>query len=289
MSQPSDQPREYPHTYFVQDRSSSDERDRIHLQDIMVTRRMGGVLPEQTEPESLRRIMDAGCGTGNWLIETALTYPEIKLLVGIDVSKHIIDYAREQARAAGVDDRVEFHVMDTLQFIPFPQHYFDLVNQRLGWSYLRTWDWPNILTKYQYVTRHGGIIRITEGNTFDTSTSPALMQLYDLSFEAFYRAGHFFTPERQGVANKLPELFLNYGLKDVQTRTTQFEYQVGSEMMESFVKNTQLAFRTGLPFLRKWGNAPDNYQELCHQALEDIQQPACLTTGQLVTTWGRNP
>jgi ubiquinone/menaquinone biosynthesis C-methylase UbiE len=287
MSQPSDQGGGYPHTYFVQDRSSTDERTRLHLQDMMLTRAMGGALPEQ--PTRFRRVLDIGCGTGDWLIEAAKTYPEIEVLVGIDASKYIIEYAREQASKEGVADRVEFHVADALLTVEFPKHYFDLVNQRLGWSYLRTWDWPNILTKYQYVTRPGGRIRITEGAVFHTSTSAALTQFCKLGFEAFHRAGHLFTPEPDSVAKKLPELLCKHGVKDIQTRSTLLEYRVGSEMMDGFVEDTKLLFRTFVPFLRKWGHMPENYEDIVRQALEDIQQPYCLTTGELVTVWGTWP
>jgi len=286
MSQQPEPRKEHPSTYFVQDRSNDDERKRVHLQDLMVTKRMGGVLPEQPDPTRFRRVLDVGCGTGGWLIEAAKTYPEIELLIGIDVSKHIIEYAREQAVTEGVADRVEFHTMDALQYIAFPKNYFDLVNQRFGWSYLRTWDWPNLLTKYQYVSRRGGIIRVTEGATFELSTSPAFTQLSEMGFEAFYRAGHFFTHDRQGFANTLPTLFRNHGIKDVQACSTLFEYRAGSEMMESLVDNVKLGFRTALPFFRKWGHVPDNYEELYQQAIEEIQQPDCLTTGKLVTVWG---
>jgi len=287
MTQPSEQGGGYPHTYFVQDRANVDERTRLHLQDVMLTKAMGGALPEQTA--HFRRVLDIGCGTGDWLIEVAKTYPEIELLVGIDASKYIIEYAREQASREGVADRVEFHVADALLIIEFPKHYFDLVNQRLGWSYLRTWDWSNILTKYQYVTQPEGVVRITEGTAFNTSTSPALTQLYTLGFEAFHRAGHLFTPEHDSVTNKLPELLHNHGVKDIQTRSTRLEYRVGSEMMDGFVENTRLFFRTLAPFLRKWGHMPDNYEDIVRQALEDIQQPDCLTTGELVTVWGTWP
>ncbi|GAC1472077.1 MAG: hypothetical protein NVS2B12_40200 [Ktedonobacteraceae bacterium] len=56
--------------------------------------------------------------------------------------------------------------------------------------------------------------------------------------------------------------------------------------MDSFFEDVKLLFRTGLPFYRKWCNIPHNYEELYHQALEEIQEPGCLTTGRLITTWG---
>jgi len=286
MEQNSSQRKSYEHTYFVQDNENRDERDRLSLQDQMITRAMGGVLPEQNDSQRFRRVLDVGCGTGGWLIEVAKAYPEIKTLIGIDINRQMVEYAQKLAEQEQVHDRVEFHTMDALLFIEFPRHFFDLVNQRLGWSYLRTWDWHTILTKYLYIARPDAVIRITEGTTFDTTTSPALAQLFQVGFDALYRAGHSFTPEPSSVAERIPHLFREFGLRNIETRSTLFEHRIGSESMDIFFEDVKLLFRTGLPFYRKWGNIPPNYEELYQQALEEIQDPGCLTTGHLVTTWG---
>src|SRR5258708_23828168 len=148
MSTPTDPTnirREHPSTYFVQDRSNQNELLRVQVQDQMITASMGGALPEQPDPSIFKRVLDVGCGTGNWLIEAAKTYPTMSLLIGIDISAKMIGFAREQAAGQQVNDRVEFHTMDALRLLEFPDKYFDLVNLRFGTSYLRTWDWPNIL------------------------------------------------------------------------------------------------------------------------------------------------
>ena len=76
---------EHPSTYFVQDHSNQEELTRLQIQDELITAGMGGVLPEQPDPARLQRVLDVGCGTGGWLIETARTYPTIELLIGVDV------------------------------------------------------------------------------------------------------------------------------------------------------------------------------------------------------------
>src|SRR5579875_1918720 len=123
---------EHPSTYVIEDRSSETEMTRLHIQDQLLTSAMGGVLPEQPDHASFQRIIDVGCGTGDWLIETATTYPSISLLIGVDISNSMIEFARMQAAAAGVNDRVEFHVMDALRMLEFPEAYFDLVTHRGG-------------------------------------------------------------------------------------------------------------------------------------------------------------
>jgi ubiquinone/menaquinone biosynthesis C-methylase UbiE len=52
--------------------------------------------------------------------------------------------------------------MDALRRLEFDDHFFDLVNERYGMSYLRTWDWYKFLTECLRVTRPGGVITFTE-------------------------------------------------------------------------------------------------------------------------------
>src|SRR5579883_2831612 len=164
----SESEREQPSTYFVQDRKSSAELKRLHILDHVTTASMGGVLPEQRDPTIFQRVLDVGCGTGGWLIELAQTLPTAKTLIGVDANSAFVEYARAQAEAARVSDRVEFHVADALRMLEFPNDYFDLDNHRCAWSWLRTWDWRKLLQEYQRVTRPGGIVRITEGDVWTT-------------------------------------------------------------------------------------------------------------------------
>ena len=104
----------------MEDRSSKDDQARLQLQEQMITQAMGGVLPEQPDPSRFRQVLDVGCGTGGWLIALAQAYPDIETLFGVDISRKMVEYARGQAEAAGVSDRVEFLVMDALRRLEFP-------------------------------------------------------------------------------------------------------------------------------------------------------------------------
>src|SRR5215467_280551 len=222
----SDQPRrEHPSTYFVQDRSNLDEMTRLQIQDEMLTTGMGGVLPEQPDPAIFQRVLDVGCGTGGWLIEAAKTYPTMSLLVGVDVSSKMIEYAQAQAEAQQVSDRVQFSTMDALRMLEFPTDYFHLVNQRFGASYLRTWEWPKLLHEFQRVTQPGGVIRVTESALITESSSSALTRLNQVFIQAFYAAGHLFTLDSTGVTSQLVRLLQQYGLHNVQTHAHALDYR----------------------------------------------------------------
>jgi ubiquinone/menaquinone biosynthesis C-methylase UbiE len=289
MSTHKDPSRERPSTYFVQDRSNQEELNRLQLQDQLVTAAMGGVLPEQPDPMSFGRVLDVGCGTGDWLIEAATTYPSISALVGVDVSDKMLAYARRQAEAQQVSDRVQFRVMDALRRLDFPDDSFDLVNLRFGMSYLRTWDWPSLLQEMGRVSQAGGVIRVTESEMIFESSSSALLQLTHLLFEAFCQAGHFFTPTGDGVTSQLARLLQQSGLKPVQTRAHAVEYRSGTASGQHFAEDMKHVFRTVVPYIRKWTSVPADYETIYQQALAELQQPDCVTTWRLLTAWGSSP
>lgn len=283
------QPPELSSTYFVQDRRNQTERDRLHVQDAFITAGMGGVLPEQPDPSRFQRVLDVGCGTGGWLIEMAKTCPQIALLIGVDISRTMVNDARGQAEASQVNDRVEFHTMDALRMLEFPDHFFNLVNQRAGASYLRKWDWLKLLQEYRRVSRPGGVIRVTEFDITPRSTSPALTQLCELLVTALFQAGHLFAPESQGMTRELARLLDQHGVRQVQTRTWTLDYRVGTPQWQGMVEDVRIGFRTLLPFLRTWAQVPGHYEDIYQQALAEMQQPDFAATGSLLTAWGTAP
>lgn len=280
---------EHSSAYFVEDRSSRDDLTRLQIQDQMLTRAMGGVLPEQNTSTAFRRVLDVGCGTGGWLIETARAYPTIQVLAGVDISSTMIQYARQQATLHQLDNRVGFHLMDALRMLEFPDQFFDLVNHRSGISYLRVWEWPKLLQEYKRVLQREGIVRISEGEWGAESTSSALTALFDLLCCAFYRAGHSFTPTYNGVTSHLKDLLHQHGFEQIQSRLIVQEYHAGTPEWQHFFDDMKLTFRLVLPFLRKWTSVPDNYDHQYQQAMEEMQHPDFVARGNLLTVWGTIP
>ncbi len=277
-------------TYVVQDQSNKEEIQRLASQDQLLTTGMGGVLPEQSDPTRFSRVLDVGCGTGGWLIELAKAYPAIPLLIGVDANAHVLAYARERAEEQGVSDRVEFHRMDVLRMLEFPNVFFDLVNHRFAGSWLRTWDWRKLLQEYQRVCRPGGIIRITEADFHVRTTSAALEELFALVVTAFFQAGHLFEPESASLLTHLVPLLQRAGLHTIQTRTMFLEYHHGTPQWQAFVEDMRRAFRTMVPFLQKWTRLPDDYDALYQQALAEMERPDFVGQWDLVTVWGvRSP
>ncbi len=287
MAAPDEPRREHPSTYFVQDRSSQEEMNRLRVQDKMVTDSMGGVLPEQPDPERFRRVLDIGSGSGSWVLEAAQTYPGM-FVFGIDISQSMIEYARQQAAELGVSDRVEFRVMDALRMLEYPANFFDLVNLRFGVSWVRKWDWPKLLSEMQRVTHSDGIIRVTEPDIIQASNSSALIRVQEIIQHAFFRVGHIFEDESTGLTAHLVPLLTQHGVRHVHTKAYHLEYRAGTPQGQAYYENWSRGFRTGRPFLQKWGCLTPDYDTSCKQAVKEMQQGDFYAIYPILTAWGES-
>lgn len=282
---PEPQKKELSSTYFVQDRSNQDELTRVMLQDQLITMGMGGVLPEQQDQARWKQLLDVGCGSGYWLVETAKTYPNLTTLVGVDVSKTMVDFANKRAEEQQVRDRVRFQVMDAQRMLEFPPNSFDLVNLRFGSSFLRTWDWLKALNEFIRVTKPQGVVRVTEPNILECN-SPALTTLCQILAQAFYKAGNFFVSQDDGVTCELAHLLTQSGLKQVQSKIHVMHYQAGTPEYQLLYEDLRHSFRNLQPFFSKWTRMPDDYQDIYQRAMHEIQQPDFTASWTFLTAWG---
>jgi ubiquinone/menaquinone biosynthesis C-methylase UbiE len=278
--------RDNPSHYFVEDRSNDAEMIRLMIQDSLYTAGMGGPLAEQPDPTVFHRVLDIGCGPGGWLLETAARYPHMDL-VGIDISWRMIEYARAQAQAQKLTERVEFLVADAMRPLDFPDGSFDLVNMRFGSSFLLVQDWPRLLRELLRVTRPGGIVRVTDAE-WPQTTSPACNRIFQMALCALYRSGHHLT-EHAGITGVLDQFLSDGGCQQVQTKAYTLEFVAGTVGGQNFYETALYGFQTLLPFMQKTGCVTEDYDALYQQALIEMQQPDFRVTLHPVTAWGTRP
>ena len=279
-----------PNTYIVQDRLGEEEMMRLALQDKMLIASMGGTLTEQKEVKRFKRVLDIGCGTGGWVIETAQTYPTM-LLTAVDINQKVIDYAKAQAATEDVNERISFQAMDALALPGLDDTSFDLVNQRFGSTYLRVWEWPQMMREIARVTRPGGTIRLTEAVAMPASNSNALQQMCELFVEASFQSHHIFEIENAGIISHLEPFLAEQRCQDIQTLSTTIEYRAGTKMMDAYYEDMRHIFRTFRPFIYKWCkiNKDKDYNILYQQMLTEMQKPDFYADVSFSTVWGRTP
>lgn len=275
-------------TYVINEGQKKAEIRRLIIQSHMITTAMGGVLPEQPDTSMLHRVLEIGCGVGSWVIEAAQTYPEMNV-VGIDINPLMVEYSRAETKTRGLENRVEFRVMDALKKLDFPDNSFDLVNLRFGISFVRTSEWPNLLFEMQRVARPGGIIRLTECEAGSRSPSQAMTQLNNLGTRALYQAGHLFTQESSGLTGHLAELLTKSWCERVQTRSYLLEFRAGTPEGKDFKDDMDYIAQMTRPFIQKWGGIPDDYDALHRQSQKDMEQPDFCAIWPHLTAWGYKP
>ena len=274
-----------PNTYFVQDMNDEKEVERLIIQDEMITGVMGGVLPEQENP-TFSRVLDIACGTGGWLMKLAQEYPIVEGQ-GVDVNAKMMEYARTKAEQCGLSSRVHFQVMDATLMLRFPEQTFDLVNLRLGHSFLRTWDWPKMISEMLRVTRPGGTVRLVESYLVPTSTSAALTEIFMTIVRADFASGRLREEIPSGMANQLAPMLHQYGAKDVQSKAIVVAGQQGTKVRDAFYQDVFHLVHTLRPFLHKFANVGKDFDELGRQALQDMQEPDFESSATVVVAWGK--
>lgn len=63
---------------------TEDESNRLDSQHRMLTRTFGGLHRAPLNPANLTKVLDIGCGTGNWAIDFAKQYPQVSV-TGFDI------------------------------------------------------------------------------------------------------------------------------------------------------------------------------------------------------------
>lgn len=82
-----------------------------------------GLLDHGT-PRGDERVLDLGCGAGEWLLRALSARPELRA-EGVDISEGALADARTRAVALGVGDRLTLHQVPAADFVS--PHGFDLV------------------------------------------------------------------------------------------------------------------------------------------------------------------
>lgn len=125
------------------------------------------------------RVLDIGCGPGEWVMELAAHYPEVEVR-GIDISHLMVAYA--QAEAANRETpNATFEVMNALEPMSFDDDTFDIVHIRTALAFVPRGLWPALYLECQRLLREEGILIHTEASgsiTNDGNPASARLMLW---------------------------------------------------------------------------------------------------------------
>lgn len=131
--------------------------------EVGVTKHIGGF--ESTNEllmlchiENAREVLNVGCGIGVGSAYIAKKYG--CRVVGVDLSDKMIEWSRQRAREARVEDKVEFRTANVLS-LPFESDRFDVVFAESVFIFVE--DKAQAIRECVRVTKPGGYVGLSEG------------------------------------------------------------------------------------------------------------------------------
>jgi ubiquinone/menaquinone biosynthesis C-methylase UbiE len=275
------------HDGYVINAENAAEMARLMLQDRLLTKAMGGVLPERHDIALMNRVLDIACGPGGWLLDLVTQYPHIQGF-GVDISHLMMEYASTLAISQQITN-VQFQVMDITQLLQFPESSFDLINGRLMTGFLFTHQWPTLIQACKRILKPGGILRFTEAEWGYTNSLAFDTLQGKLGSIALHKAGHSFSPNGRtvGTTNVLRLLLRKAGFEDIQYKAHAIDYSTGTEYHDSNIQNMLVFHKLYQPFLAQMQVATmEELQRLYEQFEQEVQEEDFCAVDYFLTVWG---
>jgi ubiquinone/menaquinone biosynthesis C-methylase UbiE len=276
------------HSYVI-DSDQPAETARLIEQSKLFTQAMRGLFPDELDLSGVRRVLDLGCGPGQWANDVAFDYPGWEI-VGVDINVTLIAYAHAVARSQGRPN-ISFEVMDITCPLAFADASFDLINARFIVGFQDTTSWPVLLAECWRVLTPGGILLLSEGER-GISTSPALQRLEGWLTRALYEQGRTFSVDGQtiGIIHMLGKLLEQAGFVAMEQRPFLLDASVGSPLYASSVREFEVTYALLQSYLVDAGVVDaTTYVHCYHWMLAETHQQdfRCLAFG--TSAWGVKP
>jgi SAM-dependent methyltransferase len=225
--------------------------------------------------ERPNRILDVGCGTGQWAYEVCHQFPEA-MVIGLDLEPS------KPERPANY----RFVKADLLKGLPFPDDSFDFVHQRLLQSGVPLKLWSDVMTDLVRVACPGGWIELVEVKGEVTAGGPATARLLELLLQLAGSRGL----DRTGLLfRQLDEYLRLAGLADVQRRDVDVPMGDWGGSTGSLMATDLRALYTRLsgPFQAQLGLTAAECSDLIATMSRELDEYRTLST--FAVAFGRKP
>jgi SAM-dependent methyltransferase len=274
---------------YVIDIEQPAETARLIEQSKLFTSAMGDLFPETLDLSGVRRVLDLGCGPGEWANAVASDYPCLDV-VGIDINETMIGYATAFARVQGRPN-ISFESMNMKQPLAFPDASFELINARFIVGFQDTASWSVLLAECRRVLAPGGILLLSEGER-GISTSPALQRLEGWLTRALHEQGRTFSMDGQtiGIVHMLGRLLQQAGFVGIEQRPFVLDASSDSPLYASSLREFEVTYALLQPYLIGAGVVDATTYDHCyHRMLAETRRAdfRCLAFG--LSAWGHTP
>ncbi|WP_376793980.1 class I SAM-dependent methyltransferase [Thermogemmatispora sp.] len=254
------------------------EINRLDFQHYMIRAALrGNYLAPIEQP---RRILDVGCGTGQWAIELAQQFSQAEV-IGLDL---------EQARnRSSAPPNYRFVQGDVLEGLPFEENYFDFVHQRLLILAIPLAAWPGTVQELARVTAPGGWIELVESSISPNDfvpCGPAMRQLLNWMGQLAALRGL----DAQGVVMQSLERYLaEAGLINIQRHVLEWPIGDWGGRLGSLgaLDLKEAARAVSAPVAARFGISEQEVLTVIEQASQEWNE--LQTRGYLVVVYGQKP
>jgi ubiquinone/menaquinone biosynthesis C-methylase UbiE len=274
---------------YIVDAENAAEMARLTRQARVLSEHLG-LFPAQLDAAQFQRILDIGCGPGEWALEVIQHFPGSQI-TGIDISELMLTYARYVAESQGISN-VDFQVMDVRQPLAFPDASFDLLNARFIVGFMSTSTWPQLLRECFRILRPGGIFCSCEPESLGSTTSPSLARYNLLITEAMRRAGQCFNPEGElfGISAVQLRLFREAGFQHIRQEAMVINYSAGMPAHRATYDNLKTFMKLLQPLLVHSNLITQEEVDVLYtRALEEMEADDFCAAGLFVRAWGEKP
>ena len=184
-------------------------------------------------------VLDLGCGTGVVARDVARRVGEHGKVVGVDLSRRLIQEARRLAKEQGLEGRIEFRAADAAA-LPFPERSFDLVVASAVFSHIA--EGLQVLGEMVRVARGGGTVTVFDHdidtivvNATDRELSRRIVHAY---YDRYFANGW--------AGRELYGLFRQVALEEISVLPVILSStQLGTYWQQVIERSSNVAIKTG--------------------------------------------
>ncbi|CAG8560676.1 9005_t:CDS:2 [Ambispora leptoticha] len=215
-----------------------DEVDRIQQQHFALKHICHGnhIAPIDKLIRPGSKILDVGCGPGQWSLEVAQEFPEAQVY-GIDINSNFPSEIKPI--------NCEFVLGDVENPLPWEDNYFDYVFMRYMFGAIKVKSWPPLLQEINRVLKPGGIIENHEVDGIARNAGPKLLHImHNVRNEMSERDLDI------SLATRLPDLIFESGFKNVHnTCVSVATGRWGNKIGEIWAANILELYQSMRPWL----------------------------------------
>lgn len=249
---------------------------------------LGRLLPQAVDLSKAQKVLDIGCGRGEWARRLAKENPHIHV-IGIDTSLKLIHEAAALAATENLKS-ISFYQFGTAQELNFPDESFDVVHVHSLASFISTAMWSRILEEMIRLLKIGGWLNVVDFELGSTS-SPAYNKLAVVGMAGVRALGGSIAPasSTQGVAARLYGFLVDAGMLDVSYSVHAVDFGVNSHpqtraFLDDFTAD-MLGFK---PFILQLGLVDAaTFDNLFSQVKVELYAPDSCGYAYLISAIGR--